>query len=257
MKTDTEASPSTHGIALVTGASRGLGYALTAELLRRGWHVVIDARDSGRLTEAVNDLPTTGSLASIAGDVTDPSHRQALADAVAAAGGLDLLVNNASELGPSPQPALADYPLSVLERVYAVNTLAPLALLQLLLPQLQARGGRVLNISSDAAVEAYAGWGGYGSAKAALDQLTAVLAVEHPRLRLYAVDPGDMATEMQQQAFPGEDVTDRPAPHTVVPALLRLIEGDLPSGRYRRADLAPVAAVAAVAAPAQSSPVRA
>jgi NAD(P)-dependent dehydrogenase (short-subunit alcohol dehydrogenase family) len=170
--------------------------------------------------------------------VADPAHRRALTDAVRAAGGLDLLVNNASELGPSPQPALAHYPPGALERVYAVNTFAPLALFQLLMPALESRGGRVLNISSDAAVEAYEGWGGYGSAKAALDQLTAVLAVEHPRLRVYAVDPGDMATAMAAQAFPGEDISDRPAPRTVVPSLLRLIEGDVPSGRYRGVDLA-------------------
>jgi NAD(P)-dependent dehydrogenase (short-subunit alcohol dehydrogenase family) len=225
-------------VALVTGASRGLGHSLTAELVRRGWHVVIDARDARRLAEAVEQMSGTGSVTAVPWDVADPAHRRALADAVTAARGLDLLVNNASELGPSPQPALADYPLGVLERVYAVNTFAPLALLQVLLPQLESRNGRVLNVSSDAAVEAYDGWGGYGSAKAALDQLTAVLAVEHPRLRVYAVDPGDMATAMQQQAFPGEDISDRPAPQTVVPALLQLIEGDLPSGRYRREDLA-------------------
>lgn len=224
----------------MTGASRGLGHALTAELVRRRWQVVIDARDGRRLAEAVRQLTNigAGSVTAVPGDVSDAAHRRALADAVTAAGGLDLLVNNASALGPSPQPALADYPPRALERVYAVNTFAPLALLQLLLPQLEVNGGRVLNISSDAAVEAYEGWGGYGSAKAALDQLTAVLAVEHPKLRVYAVDPGDMATDMQQRAFPGEDVSDRPAPQAVVPSLLRLIGDDLPSGRYRSVDLA-------------------
>jgi NAD(P)-dependent dehydrogenase (short-subunit alcohol dehydrogenase family) len=149
-----------------------------------------------------------------------------------------LLVNNASILGPSPQPRLADYPLDVLEQVYAVNTVAPLGLLQLLLPHLEKRGGRVVSVSSDAAVEAYEGWGGYGSAKAALDHLTAILAAEQPTLRVYSFDPGDMATDLQQQAFPGEDVSDRSAPEAVVPAVLRLVEGDLPSGRYRAADLA-------------------
>jgi NAD(P)-dependent dehydrogenase (short-subunit alcohol dehydrogenase family) len=205
--------------------------------VRRGWHVVIDARDHVRLTEMVADVAIPRAVTAIPGDVADPSHRMLLAKAVADAGGLDLLVNNASVLGPSPQPGLADYPLKVLEQVYAVNTLAPLALFQAVLPQLARRGGRVVNVSSDAAVEAYAGWGGYGSAKAALDQLTAVLAVEHPQLRIYSFDPGDMATDLHQQAFPDEDTSDRPAPGSVVPALITLAEADLPSGRYRVTDI--------------------
>ncbi len=224
-------------IALVTGGSRGLGLALTRELGRRGWHVIVDARDGERLSAAVDGMPT-GSVRSVPGDIADPDHRRALAGAVENAGGLDLLVNNASILGPSPQPRLADYPLDVLEQVYAVNTVAPLALFQLLLSPLEKRSGRVVSVSSDAAVEAYEGWGGYGSAKAALDHLTATLAAEQPNLRIYSFDPGDMATDLQQQAFPGEDVSDRAAPQTVVPALLKLVEGDLPSGRYRAADLA-------------------
>lgn len=225
-------------VALVTGASRGLGRALAAELVRRGWHVVVDARDAARLASAVDEMQAPDAVTAVAGDVSDPAHRRELADAVDKAGGLDLLVNNASVLGPSPQPRLADYPLDVLEQVYAVNTIAPVALLQLVLPQLEERGGRIVDISSDAAVEAYGGWGGYGSAKAALDQLTAVLAVEHPTLRIYALDPGDMATDLQQQAFPGEDVSDRAAPESVVPAVMELVDGDRPSGRYRAADLA-------------------
>jgi len=230
--------PSTgHRVALVTGGSRGLGRALSAELLRRGWRVVVDARDAARLDEAVAALPDPGSVTAVPGDVADPAHRDRLAAAIAGLGGLDLLVNNASVLGPSPQPRLADYPLAVLEQVYAVNTVAPLALAQLLLPQLERRGGRVVNVSSDAAAEAYQGWGGYGSSKAALDQLTAVLAAEHPGLRIYAFDPGDMNTDLHQQAFPGEDISDRASPESVVPALLRLVEGDLPSGRYRAAEL--------------------
>lgn len=224
-------------IALVTGASRGLGRALTVELVQRGWHVVVDARDEARLVSAVDQLRAPGAVTAVAGDVADPAHRRELAAAVDRAGGLDLLVNNASVLGPSPQPRLADYPLDVLEHVYAVNTVAPLGLLQLVLPHLERRAGRIVDVSSDAAVEAYEGWGGYGSAKAALDQLTAVLAAEHPHLRVYGFDPGDMATDLQQQAFPGEDVSDRAAPEAVVPALFRLIEDDLPSGRYRASDL--------------------
>jgi NAD(P)-dependent dehydrogenase (short-subunit alcohol dehydrogenase family) len=225
-------------VALVTGASRGLGRALAAELVRRGWHVVVDARDAARLASAVDEFQAPNAVTAVAGDVSDPAHRRELADAVDKAGGLDLLVNNASVLGPSPQPRLADYPVDVLEQVYAVNTIAPVALLQLVLPQLEERDGRIVDVSSDAAVEAYGGWGGYGSAKAALDQLTAVLAVEHPTLRIYALDPGDMATDLQQQAFPGEDVSDRAAPESVVPAVMKLVDGDLPSGRYRAADLA-------------------
>ncbi|MDQ3611262.1 MAG: SDR family oxidoreductase [Actinomycetota bacterium] len=225
-------------VALVTGASRGLGRALATSLARRGWHVVVDGRDAPRLAEAVRDMPAPHAVTVVPGDVADPDHRRELAHAVGQAGGLDLLVNNASVLGPSPQPRLADYPLDALERVYAVNVLGPLGLLQLVLPQLRRRGGRVVDISSDAAVEAYEGWGGYGSAKAALDQLTAVVGVEHPQLRVYAFDPGDMATDLQQQASPGEDISDLPAPDSVVPALLRLVEGALPSGRYRAADLA-------------------
>lgn len=232
------ATHDTRRTALVTGASMGLGHALTAELVRRGWRVVIDARDGGRLATAVAALPDPDAVTAIPGDVADPAHRERLAGAVVAASGLDLLVNNASVLGPSPQPRLADYPLEALEQVFTVNVLAPLALVQAVLPALERRSGRIVNVSSDAAVEAYEGWGGYGSSKAALDQLTAVLAAEHPRLRVYAVDPGDMNTAMQQQAFPGEDVSDRAAPESVVPALLRLVDGDLPSGRYRAAELA-------------------
>jgi NAD(P)-dependent dehydrogenase (short-subunit alcohol dehydrogenase family) len=224
-------------IAVVTGGSRGLGRAFTARLVRRGWHVVIDARDPVRLTEMVAEIGIPHAVTAIPGDVSNPHHRMELAEAANAAGGVDLLVNNASVLGPSPQPGLADYPLNVLEHVYAVNTLAPLALFQVLLPQLARRGGRVVNVSSDAAVEPYPGWGGYGSTKAALDQLTAVLAAEHPQLRIYAFDPGDMATDLYQQAFPGENISDRPSPDSVVPALLALAEANLPSGRYRAAAL--------------------
>jgi NAD(P)-dependent dehydrogenase (short-subunit alcohol dehydrogenase family) len=224
-------------LAVVTGGSRGLGHALTRELAQRGWRVIADARDADRLRSAVRTMPP-GSVTPVPGDIADAAHRLTIADVVEEVGGLDLLVNNASILGPSPQPRLADYPLDVLGQVYAVNTLAPLGLLQLLLPYLEKRGGRIVSVSSDAAVEPYEGWGGYGSAKAALDHLMAVLAAEQPGLRIYSFDPGDMATDLQQQAFPDEDVTDRAAPETVVPALMRLVDGDLPSGRYRAADLA-------------------
>jgi len=226
--------------ALITGASRGLGRALAADLSQRGWRLVVDGRDADRLAAAAATFARPELVTAIPGDVADPDHRAALADAVGHS--LDLLVNNASDLGPSPLPPLAQLHPGDLARVLAVNAVAPLALTQLVLPELERAGGRVLNISSDAAVEAYAGWGGYGASKAALDQLSAVLAVEHPALRFYAVDPGDMNTAMHQAAFPGEDISDRPAPETVVPALLRLVGSDLPSGRYRAADLVPVGA---------------
>jgi NAD(P)-dependent dehydrogenase (short-subunit alcohol dehydrogenase family) len=226
-------------VALITGASRGLGRALARSLAERGWSLVVDARDRGPLEAAVADLDALDAsrVVTVAGDVTDPAHRAELLAAVERLGGLDLLVNNASHLGPSPQPRLADYPLDELRRVYDVDVVAPLALTQALLPALRAAGGVVLNVSSDAAVEAYEGWGGYGSAKAALDQLSAVLGQEEQRLRVYAVDPGDMRTQMHQRAFPGEVISDRPEPETVVPALLLLLDERPPSGRVRAGDL--------------------
>jgi NAD(P)-dependent dehydrogenase (short-subunit alcohol dehydrogenase family) len=229
-------------VAVVTGASRGLGRALAAELSRRGWRLVVDARHEARLHAAVEALPLPRRVTAVAGDVADAAHRRALADAVGELGRLDVLVNNASVLGPSPRPGLLDLPPDELARILAVDTVAPLALAQRLMPHLEAGGGRLVNVTSDAAVEAYAGWGGYGAAKAALDQLSAVLAVEHPRVAVYAFDPGDMATALMQEAYPGEDVSGLPAPETAVPALMRLVEGSLPSGRYRAADLRPVAA---------------
>jgi NAD(P)-dependent dehydrogenase (short-subunit alcohol dehydrogenase family) len=221
-------------IALITGASRGLGRAAARALAQRGWSLIVDARRADDLADAMRGL---ADVAAVPGDVTDPDHRAGLAAAVARAGGLDVLVNNASRLGPSPQPPLRDYPLDELGRVYDTDVLAPLALIQLLAAPLAAAAGTIINVSSDAAVEAYPGWGGYGSAKAALDQLTAVLAAEEPSLRCYALDPGDMRTDMHQEAFPGEDISDRPEPETVVPALLRLIDERPPSGRYRASDL--------------------
>jgi NAD(P)-dependent dehydrogenase (short-subunit alcohol dehydrogenase family) len=228
--------------ALITGASRGLGRVLAGALAERGWSLVLDARDGGALACAAAELPTEGTL-TIAGDVADPAHRADLAKAIRFFGGLDLLCSNASELGPSPLPALAEYPVDALERVYAVNVLAPLAIAQAALPSLVERRGTIVGVSSDAAVEAYAGWGGYGSSKAALDHMGRVLAVEHPEIRVYAFDPGDMRTEMHQRAFPGEDISDRPAPKTVVPALLRLLDERPPSGRYRAVELVATEAV--------------
>ena len=221
--------------ALITGASRGLGRAIARRLGERGWSMVIDARGADALAVVAAELPTARA---IVGDVTDSWHRAALADAVESFGGLHQLVNNASHLGPSPQPQLAEYPLADLADVYRVNVTAPLALIQQVLPALLANRGTIVNISSDAAVEAYVGWGGYGSAKAALDQLTAILAAEQPTLRVYSFDPGDMRTEMHQRAFPGEDISDRPEPESVVPPFLRLLEERPESGRYRASDLA-------------------
>ncbi len=186
-------------------------------------------------------MPSRTALTVVTGDVSDPAHRDALAAAADASGEVALLVNNASVLGPSPQPRLSEYPLDALTTVYAVNTLAPVALIQLLLPSLVRAGGRIVNLSSDAAAEAYEGWGGYGSSKAALDHVSAVLALEQPDVRVYAFDPGDMRTDMHQRAFPADDISDRPLPETVVPAFLRLVDDDLPSGRYRAADLTVVA----------------
>jgi NAD(P)-dependent dehydrogenase (short-subunit alcohol dehydrogenase family) len=225
--------------AIVTGASRGLGLALARSLAGDGFRLVLDARGAAALERAARELGRRTEVHAVAGDVADPGHRAALVHA--AGDGVDLVVNNASALGPSPLPGLAVYPLDALRQVVETNVLAPLALIQLVLPRL-APGARIVNVSSDAAVEAYPGWGGYGAAKAALDHLSAVLAEEHPELRVYAVDPGDMRTEMHQAAFPGEDISDRLLPEASVPGLRALIDGDLPSGRYRARELAEVPA---------------
>lgn len=225
-------------VGLVTGASQGFGHALTTQLVARGWTVVVDARDGERLAGFAQQLVGPGRVVPLCGDVRDAAHRTALAAAVDELGHLDLLVHNASALGPSPLPRLLDHPLEALQEVYATNVIAPVALTQALLSRLlRAAQPTVVTVSSDAAVEAYAGWGGYGSSKAALDHVAAVLGVEQPDLRVYAFDPGDMRTQMHQRAFPGEDISDRPRPDAVVPALLGLLDQRPDSGRYRAADL--------------------
>ena len=222
-------------VALITGASRGLGRALARALAGHGWQIIVDARGP-ELDALEQELRGRTRIVAIRGDVTDPAHREALAAAARELGGLDLVVNNASELGPSPLPPLLSYPLDELEAVFRANVVAPLGVLQAVQSALKP-SARVINISSDAAVEPYEGWGGYGSSKAALEQLSNVLAAENPALRIYWIDPGDMRTEMQQAAFPGEDISDRAEPEQVVPGFLEIINGDLPSGRYSASTL--------------------
>lgn len=222
--------------ALITGASRGLGLALARALARDGWTLIVDARGGEALEDARAELSKSTDVTAIPGDVVDEEHRKALADAAKAAGGLDVLVNNASILGPSPQPELLEYPLDVLARIYATNALAPLALIQAVGDGLKP-GARIVNVTSDAAVQPYPGWGGYGLSKAALEQLSAILAAENPELRVYRIDPGDMRTQMHQEAFPDEDISDCPLPQESVPGLVELLTGDLPSGRYEARSL--------------------
>jgi NAD(P)-dependent dehydrogenase (short-subunit alcohol dehydrogenase family) len=217
--------------ALITGASRGLGLALARALASEGWALILDARGAEALESARAELSDLTTVTAIPGDVTDAGHRRSLAGAARDLGGLDAVVNNASILGPSPQPGLLDYPLDALEDVYRANVLAPLGVLQAVCEELRP-GAKIINITSDAAVEPYEGWGGYGSSKAALEQLTAILAAENPHLRVYRVDPGDMRTRMHQEAFPDEDISDRPLPEESVPGFIELLEGELPSGRY-------------------------
>jgi NAD(P)-dependent dehydrogenase (short-subunit alcohol dehydrogenase family) len=224
--------------ALITGASRGLGLTLAHELAQRGWQLIIDARGAAALRAAETELTGHTDVKAVAGDVGDPQHRQALVAAARAFGGLDAVVNNAGILGPSPQPELLDYPIDVLAEVYRLNVLAPLALLQDLRPHLKP-GVAIINVTSDAGVEPYPGWGGYGSSKAALEQLSAILAAENPDHRIYWVDPGDMRTQMQQDAYPDEDISDRPLPETSVPGFVALLEGAWPSGRYQARELVP------------------
>lgn len=224
-------------VALITGASQGFGRAIAEALAARGWRLVIDARRHDRLDPAAASLSSTTEVVAIAGDVADTEHRAELIAAVERFGRLDLVVNNASTLGASPLPPLATIDLDVLRDVFETNVVAPLALTQGLLAELRHSGGTVVNVTSDAGAEAYEGWGGYGSSKAALDHLSAILAVEEPKLRVLWVDPGDMRTEMHQDAFPGEDISDRPLPDAVVPQLIALLDSDAPSGRYRLSEV--------------------
>jgi short-subunit dehydrogenase len=233
-------------VAIVTGASRGLGFALADALAGAGYRLIIDAREPVALETAAAELASRHGwrVTAIPGDIADPAHRAALRAAAAELGGATLLVNNAGTLGANPLPALADYPADQLLAAFKVNVVAPIALTQQLLPDLRRLGGAVLNITSDAAVEPYTGWGGYGAAKAALEQASNVLAAEESVIRVWWVDPGDLRTRMHQEAFPGEDISDRPLPQTVTPAFLRLVGERMPSGRYRAADLQPAGAAA-------------
>ncbi|MFC7594243.1 SDR family NAD(P)-dependent oxidoreductase [Terrabacter sp. GCM10028922] len=229
--------------ATITGATQGLGRALAEALAARGWDLVVTARDASALLSTVASLRRHGHVvAGLAGDVSDSVHRGEVVDLVAEVtgnSGLDLLVNNASTLGPVPLRPLRDLTTDDLAAVLAVNVLAPHALVRSLLPALETAKGAVIDVSSDAGVEHYETWGGYGASKAALDHLTLTLAAETPTIALYAVDPGDMRTAMHQAAFAGEDISDRPLPEEVaVPGILTLIDSRPESGRYRAADLA-------------------
>jgi NAD(P)-dependent dehydrogenase (short-subunit alcohol dehydrogenase family) len=222
--------------ALITGASRGLGLALARRLAHDGWGLVIDGRNRQALQEAQSALAPKTRVIAVAGSVTDATHRAELAEAARELGGLDAVVNNASFLGPSPQPSLLEYSLDALEEVYRTNLIAPLGVLQAVRAALRPEAC-IINVTSDAGKESYGGWGGYGSSKAALEHLSSILAEENPDLRVYWVDPGDMQTQMQQEAFPGEDISDRALPDESVPGLMALIEGSRPSGRYRAHEL--------------------
>jgi NAD(P)-dependent dehydrogenase (short-subunit alcohol dehydrogenase family) len=217
--------------ALITGASRGLGLALARGLAQRGWNLIITAQDRLRLGAVRDELAAITHVAALAGDITDSLHQEQLGVLARGHAGLDAVVNNAGILGPSPQPPLLEYPLEMLAQVYLTNVVAQLGVIQAVKAELKP-GARIVNVTSDAGMTAYSGWGGYGSSKAALEQLSAVLAVESPSLKVYWVDPGDMRTDMHQAAFPGEDISDRPLPEASVPGFVSLLEGDLPSGRY-------------------------
>ncbi len=218
--------------ALITGASRGLGLALARAMAQQGWQLIIDGREPKALEAARAELSHWSQVIAITGNISDAQHRAVLAEVAERKGGIDAVVNNASILGLSPQPPLLDYPLQILEHVYQVNVVASLGVIQALRRALKP-SPVIINITSDAGVESYPGWGGYGSSKAALEQLSSVLAAENPDWRVYWVDPGDMRTQMHQEAVPGEDISDRPLPDVSVPGMLAVLEGRLPSGRYQ------------------------
>ena len=225
--------------ALITGGSRGLGLALARHLAADGWNLVVDGRDVDALERARREVDAggPGTVIALPGDIADPVHVAALVNAAAGQGGFELLVNNAGTLGPSPLPHVAWLRTGDLERILRTNVVAPLRLVQAALPHLRAARGAIVNMTSDAAVEGYEGWGGYGASKAALEQLSRVLAAEETDVRVLWVDPGDMRTQMHQDAFPGEDISDRPTPESRVPGLVRLVDERWPSGRYRVEDL--------------------
>ncbi len=225
--------------AVITGGTRGLGRALVEQLAEEGWSVIFDGRNLASVEAAVRSVgadPKAARTVGLAGDIAEAQHRAELRRSLGKRG-LDLLVNNASSLGPTPLPRLADLDPDHLIELMAINSAAALAMFQTFREPLERGRGILINISSDAAVEAYEGWGGYGASKAALEQLTKVLAIEHPDLGVYAIDPGDMRTNMHQAAFPGEDISDRPRPESVVPSMMRLIHSRPPSGRYSAAEL--------------------
>jgi len=227
--------------ALLTGASKGYGRAVSRVLLENGWRVIGNARTADVLQETEAELAGLGEFLPVVGDVDDERHLAELVGLAADHGDLSLVVNNAGALGPSPRPELVDFPVDDLAALLQTNVLRPLRLIQLALPRM-VREGAVINITSDASVGAYEGWGGYGASKAALDSISAVLGKELESVRVYALDPGDMRTDMHQEAFPGEDISDRALPEVTAPAVLRLVEERPESGRYRAEDLlAPVA----------------
>lgn len=235
---------STERTALITGASRGLGLALARGLAARRWNLIITARGAEPLRVVRDELAQITHVAAIAGDIANADHRKSLAVLARGHAGLDAVINNASSLGTSPLPPLLQYSLDSLADVFMTNVIAQLGLIQEVQDVLKP-GARIINVTSDAAVNPYPGWGGYGASKAALEQLSSVLAAENPSLRIYWVDPGDLRTDMHQAAYPGEDISDRPLPEVRVPAFVTLLEGDLPSGRYSAAELGPVAVEAA------------
>ncbi len=223
--------------ALITGASRGLGLALARQLAKEGWQLIINGRNAQALKTAAEELSLLTSVIAISGNVIDEIHLLQFIDAAEKTNGIDLVINNASTLGASPQPKLLEYPIEAIHTIFHTNVIAPLSLLQKVHKHLKTNA-KIINTSSDAAQAAYEGWGGYGSSKAALDHLTAILAKEYPQYGIYSIDPGDMRTQMHQEAFPNEDISDRPLPEESVPGFMAIINGDLDSGRYEARKIA-------------------